>query len=723
MPLGNGDIGLNVWVEEGGDLLFYISKTDSWSEHCCLLKLGRIRIKLSPNPFEKALLFRQELKLKEGEVEIAAVKDGQEVTIRVWVDANQPVIRVEAEGKRAFNLEASLEVWRTQPRTFDKREVHGVDGFQKDELPIVYPDTILSPHSDLLPQGEREKPFLQGLTDRIVWYHRNEDSLWPITLTIQDLPSLVDQLSDPLLKRTFGGAIKGQGLVSQDPQRLKSSKSDKRFTVSIYALTAQTDSVEAWLKKLDEIITEIEAIDIEKARADHQKWWNDFWNRSWICVSGSEDADLVTRGYILQRFINAGAGRGAYPIKFNGSIFTVEARQKDEQFDADYRRWGGAYWFQNTRLPYWSMLYAGDFDLMRALFNTYRNAMPLAIARTRIYYNHDGAFFPETMYFWGTYFNGGMGYGWERQGKPLGLTDNTFIRYYWSGGLELAVLMLEYYEMTQDAEYFKAELLPLIDSIMTFYDQHWKRDQRDKIRFDPAQSLETWHVAVNPLPEIAGLKFVLTRLLELPHELTTEAQRNAWTKTLCDLPELPTKTEDGKKLLLPAETYDKHSNVENPELYAIFPYRLFGLGKPELEVALETWERRRYKRTGGWTQDPIQAAYLGLTETAVEYTVQNFSKWHEGSRFPAFWGPNFDWIPDQDHGCVAMIALQRMLMQAEGKTILLFPAWPKEWNVEFKLQAPFNTIVEGVYHNGKLERLKVTPEARTKDVIIMGNRQ
>jgi hypothetical protein len=25
MPLGNGDIGLNVWVEEEGDLLFYLS--------------------------------------------------------------------------------------------------------------------------------------------------------------------------------------------------------------------------------------------------------------------------------------------------------------------------------------------------------------------------------------------------------------------------------------------------------------------------------------------------------------------------------------------------------------------------------------------------------------------------------------------------------------------------------------------------------------------------
>ena len=41
MPLGNGDIGMNVWVEENGDLLFFISKTDSWSDAGRLLKLGQ----------------------------------------------------------------------------------------------------------------------------------------------------------------------------------------------------------------------------------------------------------------------------------------------------------------------------------------------------------------------------------------------------------------------------------------------------------------------------------------------------------------------------------------------------------------------------------------------------------------------------------------------------------------------------------------------------------
>src|SRR5437899_2297979 len=41
MPIGNGDVAGNVWVEANGDLAFYIAKSDAWSEHGRLLKVGR----------------------------------------------------------------------------------------------------------------------------------------------------------------------------------------------------------------------------------------------------------------------------------------------------------------------------------------------------------------------------------------------------------------------------------------------------------------------------------------------------------------------------------------------------------------------------------------------------------------------------------------------------------------------------------------------------------
>ena len=134
-------------------------------------------------------------------------------------------------------------------------------------------------------------------------------------------------------------------------------------------------------------------------------------------------------------------------------------------------------------------------------------------------------------------------------------------------------------------------------------------------------------------------------------------------------------------------------------------------------MAINTYKERVNKDYGGWQQDGIQAAYLGMSEEASQIVLENFNTKHNGSRFPAFWGPNYDWVPDQDHGGVNMIALQSMLIQSDKEKILLFPAWPLTWDVNFIVHAPLNTIITGKLKDGKLEELSVTPEYREKDII------
>src|ERR1051325_9405323 len=68
MPIGSGSLGANVWVEESGDILLLLGKTDAWDENCSLLKLGRIRLTIYPPPNIKT--FRQTLRLATGDIEI-----------------------------------------------------------------------------------------------------------------------------------------------------------------------------------------------------------------------------------------------------------------------------------------------------------------------------------------------------------------------------------------------------------------------------------------------------------------------------------------------------------------------------------------------------------------------------------------------------------------------------------------------------------------------------
>lgn len=856
MPIGNGDLGANVWVDPSGDLIFFIGKTDAWDENVRLLKLTKVRVKFDP-ALDVKRKFHWELNLRDGVIEI---HDGK-MRVRLWVDANHPVVQVDATslGGRPIAATASLEPWRKEKRSIGNPYDTDNENFSTSFTtlpPFSYPDVIL-------PRAPRQ----------IGWYHRDVVSPWLASLKLQKLEALATTGQDPILNRTFGGIVRGDDFVSVSNTKMKTKEPTKDISLRICALTRITDTPEQWVSAVEKQADDIEKLSVDQRWQAHCRWWNEFWNRSWIFVSGGDSLNLpvnsqpwrigvasdgssrfrgeisdpqiigralspeeiaalaakphtgatalpkilakanpgltngctlaawikpaageagrildqctagqpdgltfdaypglslrwivgkntmvqrdclkpgewqhvaatvdaatgvrriylagklvkeergdaspgsvaVTRAYLLQRWINACGGRGAYPIKFNGSIFVV-----DNPFDADYRRWGGGYWFQNTRLIYWSMLDAGDFDLMKPLFAMYMKALPEREFATKTYYGHDGAFFPETMTFWGCYLDQGiLGYGTDRTGKPDGLTDNQYIRRYWQGGIELVAMMLDYYDFTQDKQFRQRTLIPFASPIIAFFDQHWSRGADGKMLFHPSQSLETWWDCTDPTPEIAGLRFVIPRLEKL---VNNPELKNAWQKTLDALPPIPFSAGAPKRIL-PAEKFADQHNSENPELYAVFPYRLFTLadGDAALAIGRNTFDVRQFPENGGWQQNSIQAALLGLTATAQRYVVDSAFRHASGFRFPAMWGPNYDWTPDQDHGTVMMSALQRMLIQYDDGKIYVLPAWPRNWNVNFKLRAPENTVVQGVYRDGKLAELKVSPASRRKDVVI-----
>jgi hypothetical protein len=346
--------------------------------------------------------------------------------------------------------------------------------------------------------------------------------------------------------------------------------------------------------------------------------------------------------------------------------------------------------------------------------------------RTQLYYHHGGVYFPETFYFW--MLPNMNNFGWNNTGHEI---QNPWIRWHTQGGLEVIAQMLDYVDNTQDATFAHDKLLPMADAVLTYYDQHWKRGDDGKIVFNPDQALETYQSGVtNPTPDIAGLKSDLPRLLALSEIWTTPEERSTWSKLLHDLPAIPMGTTangkvppngkgdpSGNPTILPAAIYGGTANSENPELYVAFPYRLYGVGKPDLDLARQTYAARLSPQATCWGQDGTESSILGLTDEAKKVAIKEFTNY--GSRFSWFWAPANDWIPDMDNGGSGMITLQNMVMQCDGKRIQLLPAWPADWTADFKLHAPYNTTVEGHVEQGKITNLKVTPPARGKDVVVV----
>jgi alpha-L-fucosidase 2 len=720
MPIGNGDLAANVWTEQNGDLVLLVAKADAWTELGTLVKLGRIRIHLSPNPFIGATTFTQVLRLENGTI---AVRSGANVVL-VWVDANHPMIHVQARLSHPTILEAKVELWRTKAHPYDapSPDKGGLFEFGDHSLPLNFEADTILPSS----------------ANRITWYHYNSSSIYPIVLEQEHLQSISQKYADPLLHRCFGATLTGPGLLSDGNNTLKLTAPGRNLRIDLIALTEeQAASPVAWKTDLDSLVKLMNEIPLADARAAHQRWWRDFWNRSWIHVAGTADAAKVSQGYIIQRYMMAASSRGIFPTKFNGGLFTVGHDMPDNvasnagDHNPDFRMWGNSYWNQNNRLLYWPLVETGDFDLLEPWFDMYRNALPLATDRTQIYFHHSGAAFIETGYFWG--LPNINDFGWD---NPTDQVKNEYVRFHIQGTLEIIAQMLAEYDVTQNAEFARKDVLPFAEAILTYYDQHWRRGEDGKIRMSPAQALETYQrTAVNPTPDIAGLTTVLSRLLALPPGLISPAQRRLWNKMLEDLPSIPVgKTFnnklppfgkgdlDGSRTILPAEQYGKTSNSENPELYVAFPYRLYGVGKPDLTLARNTFAARRFPQDTCWGQDGPQSAVLGLTAVAQKAVIDEFSEYGD-QRFRWFWKGSHDWIPDLDNGGTGMMTLELMLMQSDGRRIQLLPAWPKDWTADFKLHAPYQTTVEGHIEKGKITKMKVTPKYRAQDVVIVADGQ
>lgn len=727
MPCGGGDIGLNVWVENG-ELLFYMSRSGAFDENNMFPKFGRIRLKLTPNPFSPEAEFRQELKLHEGFVEITGKNGDHTAKINVWVDVFRPVIHVDVSSNEAVKVEASYESWRTEDRELNPGEKFGSSYKWAKNKVISYKDEIAFEEN------------------AIEFYHRNRDlTIFDLTVNQQSLASVKQALLNPLKNLTFGGLMRGENMESAGTTtgkyvntafkawKLRSRSPQRSHKIEIMLHVDQTPSLEEWEKGLQKIIKEAKSSE-KKAFLKSQDWWKTFWERSYIFINPEKpDTNAapwqVARNYQLFRYMLGCNAYGKYPTKFNGGLFTVDPVFVAEKypFTPDFRNWGGGtFTAQNQRLVYWPMLKSGDFDMMFGQFDFYHRLLKNAELRTKHYWGHKGASFTEQIENFG--LPNYAEYGLDRpEDFDPGMQYNAWLEYHWDTALDFCLMILDMERYTgQDI----SKYLPLIESCVIFFDEHYqylaakrgakKLDQDGHLVLYPGTAAETYKMAYNATSTIAGLKTVLSRMLELSVDYGTAEQRTQWQAMLKRIPPISFREMQGYKTIAPAEEWERLQNTEIPQLYPVFPYGMYGIGKPDLEIARNTWkydtEAIANRNYISWHQDNIFCARLGLTDEAAAITLKKLAD--SERRFPAFWGPGHDWVPDHNWGGSGMIGLQEMLIQTQGEKIFLLPAWPKEWDVHFKLHAPYNTTVEGKLVSGKLTALKVTPKEREKDIVL-----
>lgn len=723
MPVGGGNLQLNTWSEQG-DVLFYMGSTDSYMDNSTMLgKLGRVRLTFSPDPFKHS--FKQELRLKESEV-VFTGDNGFQLTLSA--DVFHPVINVEMVSETPVHIQSSYETWKL--------------------------------NSEFTANNE------------ILFYYRNPSENKKLEKDIKDqkLESIRNYINDPIANLTSGGYMFASGLIHAKTDsgvymktpykamQLKSPEPMKQMSMQVAIRINQDISLEEWKTNLYASGKEAYKNRTEN-KAKSKAWWSNFWERSYIHINPQTDvktasnADVKTdsvaaawqvgRNYQLFRYMLGCTAGSKHPALFNGGIFNY-----DSSYGApENRMWQDCeFMAQNQRLVYWPLLKSGDFDLMQPALNMYNQLLPLQKARAKMYWNIEGAAYPEALTIYGlqgVYIDPEImtdcfGRCPNRQRTEYGHSGFIHLEYHYTSMLDFAYMALEYARFGGGS---LKEQLPFIESSVRFYDNYYqiKNQERtgmnltnNKLVLYPSSALELYAGAKNPTDVVAGLRALTQGVLSFSE---LEPEKKVYFSELQNrLPEIPVADKDGHKVFPPAESWElegDQANMEFPQLYTLFPFESYTFGDPELETAKNTWlynsKAAPQKNYICWFQGGIYTAHLGLTDEAKQYTLKKFlhplgkgcNENVQANRFPAFWSnPGFCHTPDIDHGGAAMVGLQDMLMQTKGVKIYLLPAWPDDWNCNFKLHAPYNTIVEGSVENGEIKTLRVTPESRKKDIIM-----
>lgn len=680
---------MNVWVDRHSNEVHCLyTQSGCFDENNTLLKQGKLRILLE-NPQEKML--EQRLCLEKGSMQIKFEK----TKIEIWVDVWKPVIHVESN----LPVKVVYESWRKK----DTPVTRFVG--QQTSWKWIVPNDCYTRRDSIY--------HMEDATVRY-WHQNMGQDIFDHTVDQQGMSQFVDSLYNPIRNRIFGGWV----LPLPGKQAKPANQGQTQWIV---ALCNERCTLRRWHLQLEATVNSINLKEDKKATQD---WWNQFWKRSFVESNGK--AKEALRNYALFRYMLGCNAHPApegerWPTKFNGGLFTFDAadcdsllreynKKEPDIVTPDYRRWGGGvHTAQNQRLIYWPMLQTGDWDALQGQLDFYTRILPAAELRTKHYWEHSGACFTEQIENFG--LPNPAEYGKHKYGGEAGVEDNRWLEYEWDTALEFADMYCRYpFEKSPHGQEEASQAAKhMILSCLRFFFEHYEEsDSVGNMVIYPGSACETYKITRNASSTIAALMRVSADAIEYASELGLNKKEINWLRQFnAQIPPIPTYKMDGMTCIAPAETWRYIQNVETPQLYPVWPWRVIR-GELAHNTYMSDSITQVHRSSIGWKQDNIWAAMVGETDDAWDLTMRKLVvktpiKSSNVYRFPAFWGPGFDWMPDHNWGGSAMIGLHAMLMQEDDKgNIILLPAWPREEDVHFRLWASHNRQVEVDYKNGRI---------------------
>jgi alpha-L-fucosidase 2 len=642
--LGNGRLGASFW--SAGGLTLQLNRTDTLPER---RSPGQVSF-----PDLKGLIedrrFRGRLNLEEG----ALVETGGGISLRAWVDHDADRVIVDVRGLAPQRLQhIRLALWAPRKPTASA---------QADIA------TLSETWIDGALPGASGRQFGSLAAIRLIGRDAHAVVIDERTVEVTALPSSAGRLEVVIAAPAFHGE---QTVMTAANAAL--------------APTVRPESTAAW--------------------------WHDFWAR--VNPVRAESGDGVGRYAETLRTLFLFSSAAQSGVGFPGThagVADLFSSSKDDHF------WDpSAFWFWNLRAAVAAHLAAGVPELNEPVFALYReNLESIRLWTVSHMGGRPGICVPETMRF------NGKGVEFENDGfRPFSIVThscdaswpNSSNARTLTTGAEIGIWIWRTYLQTKDSSFLRANY-PLMVEAARFLLSYQKKGPDGLLHTDPSNAHETQMDVADPTTDLSAIRTFYPAVIGASEVLGGEAELvRQLGQALEKIPQLPvvsaatvaspspSASQDDKVIAASYKPAAPYSNGENIGLEPVWPYELVGMEDPLFAVAKRTFELRPFRNAATWSNDPIQAARLGLGDDMAQSIFQlvQLHQVYPNGLSALLPEPPHEFYIEQ--AAVVTLALSEALVQqgADG-VIRVAPAIPPGWTLSgvVSLRAQTTIAVEAV---------------------------
>ena len=698
LPIGNGRIGTRIWTGEGGN------------QPALRMLLNHADVYAFPVYSETT---RDQQQMYANGCAGVTIDFGEgvfgESTTRNRLSLHDALATVSGEG-----VGARLIAWHRK----DVVAVEVTD--ERDEpKPISVALTLLRAANDIT--GPHHAISVVSITDG----------------DVQLTQEFTEKTNRPLLE-DFQAAtatrarIIGRTATAAD-DKLVASAGRGSFVILIAVAQGRNVGLERLSKEAGDTLDQAAGEGFERLLADNQRYWSDYWSRSFIHMSGTDELAAMTRFYLWGQYLAACTMRGNIPPKHNDMIFA----QKDQ------RVWCPPLWWYNASAQQGWQYEANRGELLEPVFRwNWGNREAYANAAERSW-NSRGWYVPETSSFDGPELLP------EGRTKPEGRRAQYLLS---SVGAEFtarntynmakfAAMYYKKYQFTGDEQWLEERAYPAARAVAEFYcglkagcqaaggvdygpegTVILKKHDDGKYHLYGTMSHEHIWWGRNIIEDLAAIRGIFPLAIELSEKSGVDADKRAeWREVLDNLAPYPRSEMEGAisglgpgtwcQGLAPHGNLRGNKNDESPRMGPVTGDFLDVLtleseNPEEWKVAMATLDKHpgtgkeKLQPSGYYSVVPARMGRADLVKIALpaQYRSSN--------------GPPGLSYTLQGHGNFSRAIHSALLLSISptptGKPVIrVMESWPHEWDVDFQLQAKGGFLVSSSLRDGKIRFVEI----------------